>query len=265
MIEVEPKAYLLAEPQLYTGPCGVWEWLRELGAEPGVVLGRMSGSDAEKVVELAGRRCYKSFQVGLNKNVKSIREESKSYHENILKVGHGSVLEHANFTIAFEFVSRVFTHELVRHRAGCAYSQESLRYVRLTELGFWMPPEIEANPEAAALFRATVERLEECQSELERIFEEDLSKEFATKKKLTSAFRRIAPEGLATGIVGTFNARELRHIFRMRTEEVAEAEMRLAINKAANLIIPRHAYLFQDFEREMVDGYIKLTPRYPKV
>lgn len=265
MVEVEPKAYLIAEPRLFEGENGVWDWLKAVGANPVKVLGRMHGSDAEKIVELAARRCYKSFEVGLNPNVTRIREDSREYHENILKVGHGSVTEHANFTMAFEFVSRVFTHELVRHRAGCAFSQESLRFVRLTELGFWIPPEIDQNPEARRLFIEAVEYLEACQSRLEQVFEEELNGDFNVKKKLTSAFRRIAPEGLATGIVVTFNTRALRHIIEKRTEGPAEVEMRLAINKAVDIIAPRHPLVFQDFEATVIDGIRQWTPKYKKV
>ncbi len=268
MIFVEPKVYLLAETQLTPiedDVPGVYEWLSDIGADPAKVLGRMSGSGSEKLVELAARRCYKSFEVGLNPNVTKIREDSREYHENILKVGHGSVTEHANFTLAFEFVSRIVTHELVRHRAGCAYSQESRRFVRLTELGFWMPPEIEGNEKARSIFVEAVTKLEGFQKDLESLFHDSFDGDFATKKKLTSAFRRIAPEGLATGIVATFNARAFRHVAKMRTEGAAEVEIRVAIGKACDILFPRHPLLFQDFEKTTVDGIAQWTPKYKKV
>src|SRR5271165_5797005 len=49
------------------------------------------------------------------------------------------MIEHVSFTFVLHNVSRVFTHEIVRHRPGTAISQESLRYVRLDELPFWFP------------------------------------------------------------------------------------------------------------------------------
>lgn len=162
--------------------------------------------------------------------------------------GHGSVLEHSNFTFAFEFISRVFTHELVRHRAGCAYSQESLRYVRLTELGFWIPPVIEENPEARTIFEQTVETLETAQKNLAKIFETELKEDFSKKKAVTSMFRRIAPIGLATGIVATFNARALRHIIAMRTSAAAEEEIRSVFLQVAAVAKKRWPYLVQDME-----------------
>lgn len=261
---VEPRVYLLAEPALCLP--GIKEWLTDVGADANAVMSRMVGSDSEKLIELAARRCYKSFEVGLNPNIKQIREDSNDYHGNILKSGHGSVMEHANFTIAFEFVSRVFTHELVRHRAGCAFSQESLRYVRLTELGFWMPPEIEAEPHARRIFTDAVKYLESCQRQLEEGFNAELNGgNFSRKKKLTSAFRRIAPEGLATGIVVTCNVRALRHIFERRTDSAAEHEIRLAVGLAFNLLARRHPMLFQDFEATDVDGLSQWAPKFSKV
>src|SRR4030095_6478382 len=68
--------------------------------------------------------------------------ETRKYLENIKKQGHGSVLEHANYSILLEGVSRSLTHELVRHRAGFAYSQLSQRYVDESHAAFVVPPAI---------------------------------------------------------------------------------------------------------------------------
>ena len=67
---------------------------------------------------------------------------TRDYLENIKKQGHGSVLEHANYSVLVEGVSRSLTHELVRHRAGWAYSQLSQRYVDESVADFVMPPAI---------------------------------------------------------------------------------------------------------------------------
>ena len=63
------------------------------------------------------------------------------YFRNIMESGHGSVLEHANFTFLFYGISRSVTHELVRHRAGMAFSQVSQRYVSGRVLRFVERPE----------------------------------------------------------------------------------------------------------------------------
>ncbi len=79
-------------------------------------------TDGERLAEFAGRLCYMSQH-------NPAKRETREYLENIKKQGHGSVLEHANYSILLEGVSRSLTHELVRHRAGFAYSQLSQRYV----------------------------------------------------------------------------------------------------------------------------------------
>ncbi|MFM7591744.1 MAG: FAD-dependent thymidylate synthase, partial [Isosphaeraceae bacterium] len=77
---------------------------------------------AEKLIEVAGRVCYMSF-------AKPRPGGNHAYIEHILEVGHGSVLEHASFSLLITGVSRALTHELVRHRAGFGYSQLSQRFV----------------------------------------------------------------------------------------------------------------------------------------
>lgn len=92
---------------------------------------------AQKLVEVAGRTCYMSF-------AKPRPGGNHAYIEHILEVGHGSVLEHAVFNIIIEGVSRSFTHELVRHRAGMGYSQLSQRYVDEKDCKFVVPPALES-------------------------------------------------------------------------------------------------------------------------
>lgn len=219
-----------------------------------------NGSDSELLIEFAGRMCYKSWKPGLNKNVNKIRTDSKEYLENILKSGHGSVLEHANFSFLFQDVSRVFTHELVRHRAGSAFSQESLRYVRLTDIGFRVPPALEKIENQVV---SIVEQLEEFQisaaNQLE-IDEEGLP--FHIKKEITSAMRRLAPLGLSTSILWTANARTLRHVIESRTSEGAEEELRFVFDDVAKIMQQQALNLFQDFDRQHNGAWI---PKYSKV
>ena len=182
---------------------------------------------------------------GLNPNVTRVRTDQREYFANILRSAHGSVLEHANYSFALRNVSRVLTHELVRHRAGSAFSQESLRYVRLTDIGFRVPPALEPVREQVL---AIVEQLEEFQvsaaSEL-GIDEEGVP--FHVKKEVTSALRRLAPIGLSTDIIWTANLRTLRHVIEMRTAPGAEEELRLVFNEVARLMQREAPGIFQDF------------------
>src|SRR6202049_71564 len=123
-----------------------------------------SKSEGELLTEVAGRVCYKSFGVGLNPKVTKIRENSRDYIDNTLSKGDGSIFEHATCTFALINVSRVLTHELVRHRVGVAISQESLRYVRPTQLRFWLPPELQEKKEEV---KSIVERIEKDYRDLE--------------------------------------------------------------------------------------------------
>lgn len=119
MGKVEPTVIKLAETRINE------EGVREFGEKYAATewLNRVrpiQQNDGEFLIELSGRACYKSYGVGLNPNLTKIRENSKDYFTNVLEKGDGSILEHASVTFAFLNVSRVFTHELVRHRAGTA-------------------------------------------------------------------------------------------------------------------------------------------------
>jgi len=263
---VEPRVYKLAETKLNDDE--VLAWLEDLGGEE--CLAHIEGDDKEKLIELCGRRCYKSFKKGLNPNVTRIRTDSAEYHDNVKVQRHGSIMEHASVTFAFENVSRVVTHELVRHRAGAAYSQESLRYVRLTELSMYFPmifkqfgAEKEKMTRDLAMFAMI--HAEDIQKQFMEIFKDEMESNFATKKKLTSSFRRFAPIGLATGIVATFNFRTLRHIIEMRTSEHSEEEMRLVISQMASFLTRDYPMIFGDYVVNSVNGMDEYKTEYVKV
>src|SRR3989440_747445 len=107
-------------------------------------------TDGERLAEFAGRLCYMSQH-------NPAKRETREYLENIKKQGHGSVLEHANYSILLEGVSRSLTHELVRHRAGFSYSQLSQRYVDESEANFVMPPAVIGDAELEGTWRAQIE------------------------------------------------------------------------------------------------------------
>ncbi|MBA3855041.1 MAG: thymidylate synthase (FAD), partial [Gemmatimonas sp.] len=107
-------------------------------------------TDGEKLAEFAGRLCYMS-----QKNPAS--RTTQEYLENIKKQGHGSVFEHANYSLLLEGVSRSLTHELVRHRAGFAYSQLSQRYVDESDAAFVIPPAIIGDEALVEAWKAQIE------------------------------------------------------------------------------------------------------------
>ena len=189
----------------------------------------------------------------LNPNLSRVREGNKEYINHILEVGHGSVIEHATDTYAIENVTRVFTHEVVRHRL-CAFSQESLRFVRPTSLRAYFPDAFKelsgtAGRQAEALFEGCFEELEGIQKQLVAILGMDeVKRTFSDKKRLQSAMRRLMPIGMATGIIMTTNHRNWRHLIALRTVQGAEEEIRKVFGLIAEDLAQRHPALYQDMQ-----------------
>ncbi len=246
MREVTPTVIKIAETRVY--PSAISEVVRTVGGSIAAAdrMANLESSDAEKLIETAGRICYKSYEPGLNPNVTKIREDSQDYFKNIISKGDGSVCEHATVTFALLNVSRVFTHELVRHRVGTAFSQESLRYVRPKDIGLWIPEELTL--EQHLKLESAVETIEEMYKDLENTVEwEKLPMD--SKKRLTSAFRRMLPDGMATNIVFTANHRTLRWLIEMRTNPAAEVEICMVFDEIAKILKRDYPMLYQDFSR----------------
>lgn len=260
MKRVEPRVFLVGETRIvpegldaYLGHVGVPDWASD------------APTDAERLSEVMGRLCYRSFEPGLNPNVTRVRQGNAKYLENIVNVGHGSVFEHATLNFIFADVSRVVTHELVRHRAGTAISQESLRFVRLQDLSAYVPTHIRESEEGMEVFVKTLEQLEALQLQLAELYSIDGEKQFDVKKKLTSAFRRLAPIGLATTIGWSCNIRAVRHVIELRTEPHAEEEIRLLFGKVFHVVRDRYPNFFADYEVEIVDGLPWVKTAHGKV
>lgn len=304
MRHVNPRVFLVAETQI--DERAIADYLRNVGGHPdeGGVFSPDEGSktsSSEQLTEFMGRLCYRSWKPELNPNVTKVREGNDKYLANVIKVKHGSVLEHASASFVFHNVSRVFTHELVRHRAGTAISQESLRYVRLDDLGMWLPQCIRedvsevlcVNCNGAGSYenesdRGVLATCSECwgkgtvkthevfasafrQAERMQVFLaehfklDDPNTDFTKKKEVTSAMRRIAPDGLATTIGWTANMRTLRFVLALRTHRSAEEEIRLVFDEVGTIAQERWPNLFSDFTRTSVNGIGEWTSENWKV
>jgi len=251
--------HLIGKPQLQWD--AVNNYLHDIGGEawfdriePLYQAGDIT--DAEAMVEFAGRLCYRAWAPGLNANVTKVREDSGVYLRNILQQRHGSVLEHAYWIFIFQDVSRVWTHEWVRHRMGVSISQESLRYVRLDKLKMWIPPWAQQDLEFFNRAVALVEDMEAFQVWMAEHF--NLDREgmpFDEKKAKTSFMRRFAPEGLATSMVWGGNTRAVRHVLEMRSDTAAEEEMRLVTAQLGHIMQDEAPKLFGDYVVE--DNHFK--------
>jgi thymidylate synthase (FAD) len=262
MKSVQPEVFLVARPEIdyaalaaYLHQVGGDSWLEKLD--------KGDLNDAQSLAEFAGRLCYRSWEPGLNPNVTRVRSGQDNYLQNaILANLHGSVLEHVSFSFVLHNVSRVATHELVRHRPGVAISQESLRFVRLADIPFWFPDWAQQDPELMQRATALLEQMEEFQRWMAGHFRlDDDGVPFGEKKHKTSFMRRLAPDGVATGLLWTANIRTLRHTIEARTDTGAEEEIRLIFGKIAELMRAEAPALFGDYAVE--DG--AWIPRWRKV
>jgi thymidylate synthase (FAD) len=207
----------------------------------------------EAVAEFAGRLCYLSFgeEAGLEGGHRSIlgRTTNQSYLANILATKHGSVLEHAVWTLLLEGISRSLTHELVRHRAGFGYSQLSQRYVDESHIAFVLPPEIdEGSDEFVTWSRACEASLDAYRSLLAGVTERvgDDGPATMRKKRARQAARAVLPNCAETKIVMTGNARAWRHFVEMRGSPSADVEIRRLSGAVLRVLHAESPHIFGD-------------------
>lgn len=258
---VDPSVFLIYQSSAVES--GLQEYLDFLDVSDWAAGGE---SDAERLIELAGKSCYLSLSTDLNKNLTRVgaRASYDYLQEAIIGNHHGSVLEHASVTIAMN-CSRIVTHELIRHRAGTAFSQESGRYVRKPGVDLYLPACIEQNAEAVQIFIRAQLQAEQNLRDLERIYGIDQLKNFDLKKELTSAFRRINLEGRMNVIIMTANHRALRHIISMRTNQHAEEEIRRLFADVFAKLVDRYPALYADAIIAPIKGINQVTFRHEKV
>lgn len=182
---------------------------------------------AEKLIEEAGRTCYLSFD-------KMDDTSEANFIRRCIKSGHHSILEHASASFRIRGASRAFTHQLVRHRVA-SFSQQSQRYVSEDEFNYVVPPDIQANPEASALFDTF---LENARSTYRRLRELGIKKEDA---------RFVLPNALESEIVFSANFRELRHVFALRCARGAQWEIRSVCLAMLRLMKAEAPSVFGDF------------------
>lgn len=217
------------------------------------------------LVSFYAKLCYKSLVSGKNDNVTKIRD----IEDNLLGViasGHGSVFEHVWLNFVTTDCSRVFTHELVRHRVGTAFSQTSGRYVSISEVDIVLPPELDpalmvdgqtADEVESILFDHNLSITGYLQRLRNALVKPDAS--FEEKKRITSAIRRLAPNGQTNEIGWSVNVRALRHLIELRTSRHAEWEIRLVFNEVAQMILNRWPMMMHGHKAENINGLVEYT------
>lgn len=166
----------------------------------------------ERTVAMAARLCYSP--AGAEELSETMTDEQvQSLVNKIISMGHASTMEHVTFTFAIEGISRVLSHQLVRHRIA-SYSQQSQRYVSEHDFEYIMPPTIANNPEAKAKFENLMSTIRQTYDELAQM---DIPKEDA---------RYVLANATETKILATFNARSLLNFFTLRCCNRAQWEIR---------------------------------------
>lgn len=205
---------------------------------------------AERLCEAAGRLCYMSFGKG--------RKTNEEYLGNIIGVGHGSVLEHAVWNFVLTGVSRSFTHELIRHRAGFGYSQLSQRYVDESTARYIEPDCIADDPKLHAIWIEAVEKAQSAYRDLVTGLTEKFAEhpEATMRRKLArQAARSVLPNACETKIFVTANARALRHFIELRANDHADVEIRSVAVGILRIMQREAPNIFGDYEiRPHVDG-----------
>lgn len=234
----DPEVYLLSRPSLNKAE------LERFLADHKVSWESDAPSSGEYLAETAGRVCYMSF-------AKPRPGGNKAYLDHILEVGHGSVLEHANWSLLFVGVSRSLTHELVRHRAGFGFSQLSQRYVDESVAEYVEPDVIANDPELHQLFVETVRRTHEAYIQLAEKLNMRLADEpdkTLRRKMARQAARSVLPNATETKIVVTANARAWRHFIELRGSRHAEVEIRKLAVAVLRILQKEAPNLFADYE-----------------
>lgn len=175
--------------------------------------------DLEKVIELAGRVCYKSED-------KITEDSAKVFVSKIKSLNHESVLEHGSITVKF-ICDRGVSHELVRHRIA-SFSQESTRYcnygkdkfgseITVIDIGTGFKfTSTDSDPHAPERYEVWLQAM----ADAERHYLKMLSLGATAQEA-----RSVLPNSTKTEVVVTANPREWKHIFKLRSAKAAHPQM----------------------------------------
>ena len=180
--------------------------------------------EGEKIVAAAAKLCYARADIdtvldGLTP------EKTVEFLEMLTNLGHASPIEHISFTFGIENVSRALLAQITRHRIA-SFSVQSQRYVAEDGFDFVLPPAIEANAEAKALYLETMDELAARYTKLTELLMEGTEGTAADKKKAIEDARFVLPNGCTTKMMVTMNARSLLNFFNLRCCNRAQWEIR---------------------------------------
>jgi len=158
------------------------------------------------------------------------------------RLSRAELIEHASATFEISGISRACSHQLVRHRLA-SYSQESQRYVDMSDPEWALPPAIAENPEAQVIWEKFSDEVKGAYQSLREL---GIRKEDA---------RFVLPNAAATRIIVTMNFRELLHLFRIRISRGAQWEIRDVCARMLELVHPLAPSVFGDLRDELRTKY----------
>ena len=251
----EPKVYLVGRQEM--DDAAIQRFLDDYGMD----WQTDSEVGGEQLVEAGGRLCYLSFGKG--------RKTNAEYIGHIISSKHGSVLEHAVWNLIIAGVSRSFSHELIRHRAGWGYSQLSQRYVDESAANYVEPDVIAEDERLHAVWLRAIESSHQAYLELvDGLMEKLQDEESKThrRKLARQAARSILPNATETMIFVSANARALRHFIELRGGEGAEVEIRKVAIEILRIMQREAPSLFGGYEIvPLPDGTSVTRTQYEKV
>jgi thymidylate synthase (FAD) len=142
-------------------------------------------------------------------------EKQQELVKRVIESGHGSTIEHIAFTFGITGVTRTLSHQLVRHRAGVAFDQQSQRYVNYKRPAYMVPGTLEDAPD-----------------DLRSRYEAGMDGALSLYGDLLAAgipgedARFVMPNATRTNLIMTVNFRALIHIAGLRLCTMAQWEIR---------------------------------------
>ena len=233
------------------------------------IAGRAEGlklDDGAAVCKLAGQLCYLSFGEKRSKNV-----DAQRYFDNIKAQAHGSVLEHASYSFIIWGIDRACSHELVRHRAGFAYSQLSQRYVSGKTLRFVERPEYQNDKALHTEFEDWIDRARlQYDMRASRLGDQMRASTASMtpterRKAVNQAARNCLPNETETALVVTANARAWRHFLEMRGSQHADRPIATVALRVLEVLRQVSPILFGDYVVGKVGDREDISTQYRKV
>lgn len=200
---VTPEVHLLAHTKVDEKAISEWMSIQD------------ASTDAETLLTMAGRNCYRSF----HRPNEATYNDADYLRRTLFDQGHFSIAEHATATLYFTGVSRAFLTELTRHR-HLSFSVESQRFINANDANVVMPPAMRYLDEESKekfLWRVdeSITDYKNAQTILNRL----------PKKQRNEAARALLPNAVETRMVVTGNLRAWNEVIQRRTQPDADAEM----------------------------------------